>query len=51
MYHIPNLQIVSLKLPGSIEDSGGSKTFGIGALVIEMAVLCKCGFRANCQLG
>ena len=46
-----SLEVASLELSGSDEDSGCSKTCGKGALGIGMSVPCGTGFRADWQLG
>ena len=44
---LKSLDVASLELSGSDEDSGSSKTSGEGALRIGMSVPCETGFRAD----
>ena len=46
-----SLDVASLELSGSDEDSGRSKTSGEGALEIGMSLPCGTGFKADWQLG
>ena len=46
-----SLDVASLELSGSDEDSRDSKTFGKEALGTGMSVPCATGFRADWQLG